>query len=181
MELIDLFDKHRRPTGYVTARGNTLATGMYRLVVHICIFNSRGEMLIQQRQSTKKIFPDKWDISVGGQVDAGETSEFAAQREIEEELGLSIDMSHARPYATMSFEEGFDDIYIVRSDAALSDLTLQQEEVKAADWASREQVQKMIRNGAFIPYHPVYIDFLFSLPGTEGTFEQDQSWNESGK
>ena len=178
MERIDLYDRYRRLTGFVTERGSKLEPGMYRLVVHICIFNSRGEMLIQQRQSTKAIFPDFWDISVGGQVAAGETGEQAAQREILEELGLDIDLTDARPQASMSFDEGFDDVYIVRCDAELSQLTLQPEEVRAADWASRERVQEMIQSGSFIPYHPAYIDFLFSLPGTDGTFEKDETWNE---
>ena len=107
MEYIDLYDMHRIPTGKTILRGSPVPEGMYRVVVHICIFNSKGEMLIQQRQSTKKHFPDMWDISVGGQVSSGETSELAAQREIYEELGLDIDMSDMRPLASMSFRKKY--------------------------------------------------------------------------
>lgn len=179
MERIDLYDRYRQRTGFVTTRGQKLPAGLYRLVVHVCMFNSRGEMLIQQRQTTKTVFPGLWDISAGGQVAAGETSEQAAQREIAEELGLHLDLSNLLPHASMSFDEGFDDVYVLRSDAELSSLMLQQEEVQGVDWASREQIHSMIQNGTFIPYYPAYIDFLFSLPGTDGTFQKDETWNEA--
>lgn len=177
MELIDLYDRHRQPTGFVTSREKKLAEGMYRLVVHICIFNEKGEMLIQQRQSTKKVFPDKWDISVGGQAAAGETSEQAAQREIKEELGIDIPLENVRPQATMNFDEGFDDIFIVTTDAEISDMKLQEEEVRAVDWADRRRIHFMIKSGAFVPYHPAYIDLLFSMSSMNGTFDQGK-WSE---
>ena len=179
MEYIDLYDMHRIPTGKTILRGSPVPEGMYRVVVHICIFNSKGEMLIQQRQSTKKHFPDMWDISVGGQVSSGETSELAAQREIYEELGLDIDMSDMRPLASMSFNEGYDDVYAVISDVQLSQLILQKEEVKAADWADKDKIFAMIKAGTFIQYNFEYIAMLFFLFYQIGTFEQDDLWNES--
>ena len=74
----------------------------------------KDEMLIQQRQSTKGIFPDLWDITAGGQVSAGETSSQSVERELSEELGIDIDMSDMRPRFTMNFSDGFDDVYLIR-------------------------------------------------------------------
>lgn len=58
-------------------------------VVHLHVFNSRGELYLQKRAETKKIQPGKWDTSVGGHVDYGETIEEALRREVCEELGMS--------------------------------------------------------------------------------------------
>jgi len=57
-------------------------------VVHVHIFNSKGEIYLQQRAWTKDIQPGKWDTAVGGHVDYGETIEQALRRECMEELGL---------------------------------------------------------------------------------------------
>ena len=49
MELWDVYDVVRNKTGRTMVRGETFAEGDYHLVVHVCIFNSKGEMLIQKR------------------------------------------------------------------------------------------------------------------------------------
>ena len=81
MELWDLYTEDRQPTGLTMVRGSEHPEGYYRLVVHVCIFNSRGQMLIQQRQPFKDGWPNMWDVSVGGSVVAGESSREAAERE----------------------------------------------------------------------------------------------------
>lgn len=57
-------------------------------VVHLHIFNSKGELYLQKRVMTKKIQPGKWDTAVGGHVDYGESIETALLRETREELGV---------------------------------------------------------------------------------------------
>ena len=56
MELWDVYDKDRNKKGYTMDRGVKIKPGDYHLVVHVCIFNAKGEMLIQQRQP----FKDDW-------------------------------------------------------------------------------------------------------------------------
>lgn len=57
-------------------------------VIHLHIFNSRGELFLQKRAQTKDIQPGKWDTAVGGHIDWGETVEEALFREAYEELGI---------------------------------------------------------------------------------------------
>ncbi len=92
---------------------------------------------------------------------AGETSGQAAQRELREELGLSLDLRLTRPHISVSFERGFDDIFLVEADLDIQSLTLQPEEVKQAKWAAREEIRVMIDSGEFIPYYKSLIDLLF--------------------
>jgi isopentenyldiphosphate isomerase len=57
-------------------------------VVHLHIFNSKGELLLQKRPTWKKIQPNKWDTAVGGHVDLGENISQALKRETLEEEGI---------------------------------------------------------------------------------------------
>ena len=169
MEIWDLYTEDRQPTGRTMIRGSEHPEGFYRIVVHVCIFNNRGQMLIQQRQPFKDGWPNMWDVSVGGSAVAGETSREAAEREVLEELGLNISLEGVRPAITISFKEGFDDNYVVVKDVNDEEIKLQEEEVQGYKWAYEEEILKMIEDGIFIPYHKGKIELLFFLRNHMGS------------
>ena len=163
MELLDLFDENKNLTNLQISRGVKVPEGYYRLVVHICIFNEDGMMLIQKRTPNKK-WPIKWDISVGGCVTAGESSKLAEMREVKEEIGLDVDLSNVRCNFTFNFEDGFDDIYLFNIDNLdLTKLKLQKTEVSEVKWATCDEIIEMMKNDLFIPYYDSYIKMLFEL------------------
>lgn len=161
MELWDVYDVDRKKTGRTMVRGEAFADGDYHLVVHVCIFNSKGEMLIQQRQPFKEGWPNMWDISVGGSAVQGDSSQTAAEREVLEELGIKLDLQGIRPHFTFNFDRGFDDIYLIEKNIDLSELNLQYEEVQNAKWATKEEILQMIEKEEFIPYYPSLINLFF--------------------
>lgn len=163
MEIWNIYDVHRNDTGRKGIRGEGLEPGEFHLIVHVCIFNPRGEMLIQQRQAFKKGWPNLWDVTVGGSALEGETSQEAAQRELSEELGIQVELQATRPHMTINFPKGFDDVYVVEKDVALSALELQFAEVQDAKWASKETILQMIDAGEFIPYYKNFIQLLFEM------------------
>ncbi|GHT48417.1 NTP pyrophosphohydrolase [Bacteroidia bacterium] len=87
-ELFPLIDESGQVTG--SASRSECHNGSKRLhpVIHLHIFNKQGELLLQKRSQKKDIQPGKWDTSVGGHVDYGETVEEALMREVREELGI---------------------------------------------------------------------------------------------
>lgn len=161
MELFDLYTAEREKTGKTMVRGKPTPDGYYRLVVHVCLFDEEGRMLIQQRQPFKQGWSNLWDISVGGSAVAGDSSRSAAERETLEELGLAIDLSDVRPTLTIHWEKGFDDYYVLTLPVDLTALSLQAEEVQAVRWASLEEILQMIDDGRFIPYEKSLIELLF--------------------
>ena len=58
-------------------------------VIHLHVFNSKGELYLQKRPDWKDIQPGKWDTSVGGHIDLGESVDIALRRETQEELGIT--------------------------------------------------------------------------------------------
>lgn len=167
MEIFDLFDDNRLPLNKTIERGQKCPPHENRQLVHVCIFNSKNEMLIQQRQKTKT-WPNRWDISLGGCSISGENSRETAKRELFEELGIEYDFSNLRPHLTINFSSGFDDLYLIKLDVDLKDLKLQAEEVQDADWASRERIKEMIASEEFVPYVSTFIDSLFDLKNQRG-------------
>ena len=168
MELVDLYNEDRVPLGITAERHGPKATGQYRTVVHVCVFDSRGRLLIQQRTMEKRIWPGRWDVSVGGGVDAGETSRQGAEREFREELGYPLDLTGLRPSVTVNFPEGFDDFYIVNRDLDETQLALQKEEVSAVRWVTLEELLTMLDSGEFIPYPRSFLMFLFQTRDSFG-------------
>ncbi|MDD3347082.1 NUDIX domain-containing protein [Oscillibacter sp.] len=138
------------------------------MVVHVCVFGKDGRLLIQQRAEKKRIWPGCWDVSVGGGVDAGETSRQGAEREVREELGYALDLTGRRASVTVQFPGGFDDFFLVVRDLDISALTLQKEEVRQVRWATLEEVLTLVDAGSFIRYPKSFLRYLFETRDTFG-------------
>ena len=64
--------------------------GVWHGAIHIWIISSdKKRILLQKRCADKDLFPNMWDISVGGHISSGEDSLLGAKRELSEELGLN--------------------------------------------------------------------------------------------
>ncbi len=174
MELWDIYDIDRVRTGRVAQRGKPaseggLGEGEYHLVVHICVFNGRGQLLLQQRQKDKEGYPNLWDVSAAGSALAGENSAAAASRELREELGLVHDFTKERPFWTTHFERGFDDWYFIRIEANINDLRLQPEEVQDARWADLAEIERMLDSGEMVPYYRDLVRLWFVMKDHRGS------------
>ena len=87
-ELFDVVDEQDRVVRQAP-RSEVHARGLLHRAVHVFVFNSAGELLVQMRSEFKDEFPDCWTSSASGHLGAGETYEQAAPRELAEEVGLA--------------------------------------------------------------------------------------------
>ncbi|MBC8560862.1 NUDIX hydrolase [Fumia xinanensis] len=170
MELWDIYQMDRTKTGETMVRGETFQKGAYHLVVHACIFNVNGNLLIQQRQPFKSGWPNMWDVTAGGSAITGETSQEAMERELFEEIGLNINLQNVRPHLTINYETGFDDIYLIERETDIHCLKLQYEEVQRVKWACIDEIFQMIEQGIFIPYYKSLIQLFFDVRNQYGCF-----------
>jgi isopentenyldiphosphate isomerase/intracellular septation protein A len=88
-EWIPLVDENGMVIGKATRTEVHRAPGKLHPVIHLHLINSKGEIYLQKRSMLKDTFPGKWDTSVGGHVDLGETIEQALVRETDEELNIT--------------------------------------------------------------------------------------------
>ena len=118
-------------------------------VVHLHVYNSKGELYLQKRPEWKDIQPGKWDTAVGGHIDLGECVDDALRREVREELGIT------------SFKPEFIARYVFESDREKelvnSYKTVYDGEIKPSEeldggkfW-SIEEIRQNMGKGVFTP------------------------------
>lgn len=151
MEKRDLYDINRKLTGETIYKGEPIPPNRYILVVLSFIQNSNGQFLIQKRS---KIKDGKYG-STGGHPKSGETSLQGIITEIREELGLTVSPSDLELIFSSreDSEQVFFDIYYMKKDLDISNLTLQKEEVESVKWLSIKEIRQLIDDGLFLESH----------------------------
>lgn len=168
MEKVDLYRNNFEKTKESIDRKDPVPKGKYMMIVFACIFNSEGKMLIQQRQASRKHWPDLWDLSASGAVRKGETSAEALKREIYEELGLSIKKKEFVKLLSVYYKRKIHEFYSIEADVKEEQLKLQKEEVQNAKWATEEEIIEMIHEGTFVAVYEEAIHLLFRMKTKKG-------------
>jgi 16S rRNA (adenine1518-N6/adenine1519-N6)-dimethyltransferase len=110
-ELLAVVDANDRPAE-PRDRATIHRDGLLHRAVHIFILNREGDLFLQKRSHRKDRFPDRWDSSAAGHVDAGESYNDCAHRELKEELGIAADLTQCgRVPASARTDQEFISIY----------------------------------------------------------------------
>lgn len=160
-ELIDIYDENGNNTGKPILKFIAHKDGIWHSSIHILIVSEdRKRTLFQKRNAIKKLYPNTWDIAVGGHISAGEEAITSAKRELEEELGLNPDQCNFEYIKTVKEElnnsgvlsKEFVNIFVIYVDIDINDLTLQEEEVEEAKWLDKQEMIELINNNKVIPH-----------------------------
>ncbi len=161
-EMIDILDEQTgNKTGELILKSKAHKEGKWHGSVHILIVNKEHtKTLLQKRQSNKDLFPDMWDIAVGGHISAGESALISAERELYEELGLKPEQLKLKELDRVKeqFTDGgiisceFVTIFIAYKEVDLSEIKLQKEEVSEVKWCTKSELNKYISDRSIIPH-----------------------------
>ena len=136
--VVDENDSLVREASRVEVHGDNLR----HRAVHILIFNKKGEILLQKRSRWKDRHPLLWDSSAAGHVGAQEEYDHAAQRELQEELGIDVHLERiAKLPATVRTDQEFIFIYQGQHDG---DLKTDSSEIDAIEFFPPEVVDGWI-------------------------------------
>jgi len=151
MEMFDILDRHGKVIGRATREECHSGTFYLHGVVHVLVFDSSGNLILQKRSLNKDIEPGKWDTSVGGHIEAGESQEEALIRETGEELGISgVPFELLYTYIIEGEHEREKVItYRCRWDGAISFFQDEIEEVRSC---TMKEIESLLRSGFFTPH-----------------------------
>ena len=150
MDLLDLYDKTLKRTGLTIERGQHVPFGYLIPIVAVLVYNDKGQYLIQ------KVAPSKGNYyaSTAGHVQSGETDFVKAMlREMDEEIGLTVDRSELKLVKIRRYEYKFTFLYLLRSNVRVEDLRLQTEEVESVSWMSIAEIETLCKEGLFNRTH----------------------------
>lgn len=171
MELFEVLDKDGNTTGYQKGRNEELEKTEFALVTHLWIKNSKGEYLTQQRSIHKKVDPKLWSIT-SGFVSSLETTRTTIARELEEELGIKVDldelifMKRMFPNETARHTH-IADIFMLNKDINLEDVVLQEEEVMDVAYRTEEEIKSMMKEHKLMDFRQYYDNYYDDIFGVE--------------
>ena len=150
-----MYDENKQKTGEVIEKGQEVPNGRYYITVVVWMQNSKGEFLIQ------RTVPQKYHMwsTTGGHPKAGESSLEGIVTEIKEELGLSVLAKDLKLFKTIKTEDDFVDIYYLKIDVSIDEITIQKEEVEDVKWATISEINDLIDKGLFLPPHIDFYNF----------------------
>ncbi len=140
-------------------------------VVHLHLFNSRGELYLQHRPSWKDIQPDRWDTAVGGHVDVGESVSEALRREVREELGIEEFEPHfvARYIFTSPCESELIHVFRTIYDGAVTP----SEELDGGRFWTRTEILAAVGCGVLTPNFEGEIERIGILDDSRGAEKKE--------
>ncbi len=104
-ELFDIVDENDQVIGQARRREVHHNKNLIHRSIGVCVFNSKGEMYLQKRSSTKDTDPGKWTISCSGHVLSGDSYQVTATRELMEELEVDLRIEFVEKYICRSPNE----------------------------------------------------------------------------
>jgi len=138
-EIVDIVDKENNVVGMTdvdTAHNEKL---MHR-VAGVFVFSPDGDLYLQTGNKYEKL-----DLSVGGHVQKGESYEQAAQREMHEEIGLNVALTHVSTF--LPKEARLNHFWaIFTANAPKGWVFTETEEVKSLEKISLDKIKQMMKS-----------------------------------
>ena len=163
MELLDILDENGNRTGQARERNLVHTYGTWHATSHVWIVRKREDggmdVLLQKRSRDKDSFPGCWDISSAGHIPAGSDFIQSAVRELEEELGLTVQpeelcfVDYIRLKKDMEFygkpfiDRQISAVYLYEWNGDIEQLRLQKSEIDAVRFMDYEECLKELEAG----------------------------------
>jgi isopentenyldiphosphate isomerase len=148
-ELVDVVDEDDRVLRQATRSEMRRDRLLHRVVAVLCL-NSRGEIYMHRRTATKDLFPSLYDMFVAGTVEAGESYDDSAARELAEEIGVNgVTLERLFHHRYEGREtRSHTEVYRVVWDGPI---TPQASEIQWGEFRSREALIANVEGFQFVP------------------------------
>lgn len=156
-ERLILVDENDNEIGTVSKADAHDAHGTLHRAFSLFIFNTKGELLLQQRSPEKRLWGGYWSNSCCSHPRVGETLEEATHRRLKDELGITAELEHVyhfiyqADFGELGAEHELCHVYVGRSDDAVK---ANQSEVSDWRWIAPGDLDAEMRekSGQFTPW-----------------------------
>ena len=163
-EMVDIYNPNTmKKTGEIIDKSAAHRLGIWHSSIHLIIINkNKTKVLFQKRANNKDLYPNMWDISVGGHIMSKESDIEAVKRELKEELGIeSNNIEFVKKYKEELSNNGVDSkeivsLFIMYLDENVVKFKLQKEEVSCIKWLTQMEMEKLIKERKTIPHVEEY-------------------------
>lgn len=152
--MIDVLNSDGTPNGQIVSKKEIHQKGLWHRTAHIWLVNNKSEILLQRRADDLESFPNKYHLSAGGHLSAGDTRIEGALREVEEELGIKLEEKDLIKIGETHYDNNqrngvyidreYSDIYVLHKDIPISGFNIQKSEVKYVKYIPLAEMKKWI-------------------------------------
>ena len=169
VEYFDVVDEQNNIVGRAT-RDECHTKGLWHRAVHILIVNSKNEILLQKRSMQKDLYKGYWIDAAAGHVDSGEIYEEAAERELKEELGITVPLHHLFDFKKAAGnDKEFIRVFAGKHEGLFN---FNREEIDRVEFFTLDEIQGMLDYDKFTPATVEIVNRLAADPSTLKRFLQ---------
>lgn len=145
-ELFDVVDEQDRVVAQAR-RADVHAQKLRHRAVHVLCLDEAGRVFLQRRSMLKDSAPGKWCASCSGHVDSGEDYDAAALRELQEEIGVSVEAPALERWLRLEAcrETGMEFLWVYRVKHE-GPFVLHPAEIMDGAWYARAELDAAIRD-----------------------------------
>jgi len=142
-ETLILVDADDNELGHLDKSACHDGNGILHRAFSLFIFNSAGELLVQQRAAGKRLWPNFWSNSCCSHPRKDETLEIAVQRRCEQELGFRTPLKflykfeYTAEFEGLGSEHELCSVYVGRYDGPLN---INTSEIQAWQWLPQAEL-----------------------------------------
>jgi isopentenyl-diphosphate delta-isomerase len=159
-ESLILVDEADREVGHLDKARCHQGRGVLHRAFSLLIFNDAGELLLQQRSASKRLWPLYWSNSCCSHPRHAEAMEAAIHRRLYEELGLRCPLhflfkfQYQAQFDAAGAEQELCSVFVGRTSAAVR---IDPSEVLACRWISPEALQAELAGSAAGNFTPWFV------------------------
>ena len=139
----EVLDEEGHKTGQIMSRNAVHEQELWHETVNVWIINNKSEVLLQLRGKDVELNPDVWDVAIGTHVRPNEYPFDAAQRCLEDELGVTISKDELKHLFNMmssnlaqngKMHRTLGHVFFLKRDIPISDFTYDHHKIAGLVW-----------------------------------------------
>ncbi len=141
---VEVVDQNNRPLTSMDVNEVHRQSLLHRAVI-ILVYDIEGKLFLQKRTPRKKLYAGRWDVSASGHVLTGESKEEAAQRKLEQELGIRSSNLKLISEIEASSETGYEfiSLYILEKSGHI--MTINKEDAVSGYFYTESELEWLIQ------------------------------------